>query len=278
MFGTACGDDAAPADPTEIDAGMLDASMPVDGMPADGMPADGMPADGDAGKPVSYQDDVSPIFQRCVICHRANSIIDLDLANPFDSKSGIINRTNTWAVEHESEYDVVVRPGKPDESFLIYKVEEDPNPATFDVTNNGDPMPLQIPRVTASELADIKQWIRDGAKNDAFFTDRVATVLGSEVTLGRRRGKCTYCHYPGSSTGLDITAPFDTQKGLVGAESFLSDKLRVKAGSPDESFLVEKIEQANPSAGAQMPLHPARLTDGEVDILRRWIAQGATRD
>jgi hypothetical protein len=42
--------------------------------------------------------------------------------------------------------------------------------------------------------------------------------------------------------------------------------------------LVEKIEAAMPSAGAAMPLHYERLNTTEVEILRRWIAQGALDD
>lgn len=232
----------------------------------------------DASTRVRYANDVRPIFQRCVICHRAKGIIDLDLTNPFDVMYGIINRSNSWAEAHESPFDVVVKPGSPNDSFLIYKVEADPDPAQFDVTNNGDPMPMHIPRVTAAELADIKQWILAGASNDAFFSEKVAPIFGTEIALGRKRGKCTFCHYPGSSTGLDILAVFDSTTGLVGADSVLSTKLRVAPGSPDQSFLVEKIEQANPSAGAQMPLHHERLSASEVGILRRWIEQGATSD
>jgi hypothetical protein len=263
-----CGDDKAASSGADASAEM-DAATPV---------KDSAMPQMDASTRVSYANDVRPIFQRCVICHRANSIIDLDLTNPFDVMHGIINRSNSWAEVHESSFDVVVKPGDPDHSFLIYKVEADPNPEQFDVANNGDPMPMHIPRVSAAELADIKTWIADGAKNDAFFSANVASIFGTEITLGGKSGKCTFCHYPGSSTGLDILAVFDATKGLVGAKSLLSTKLRVAPGSPDQSFLVEKVEQANPSAGAQMPLHYERLSAAEVAILRRWIAQGATSD
>jgi hypothetical protein len=49
-------------------------------------------------------------------------------------------------------------------------------------------------------------------------------------------------------------------------------------GSPENSFLVEKIEATMPSAGAPMPLHYDRLTNAEVGVLREWIAQGAAND
>jgi hypothetical protein len=138
-------------------------------------------------------------------------------------------------------------------------------------------MPSQIERVTDSELADIEQWIRDGAQNNAFFNDKVAPVFGTEVTLGRHIGKCTLCHYPGSFTRLNVLTPFDPQVGLVGVESFLSADLRVEPGSPDKSFLIEKLK-AEPSVGSTMPLQYQRLNDNEIEILRKWIAQGANDD
>lgn len=230
----------------------------------------------DASTHVSYARDVQPIFARCVICHHEGGIVDLDLTHPFDPEHGVVGRKNSWAEVHESPFELVVKPGDPDASFLIYKVEQ--NPEEFDPANNGDPMPMQVPRVTEGELADIRQWIRDGAKDDAFFSDKVATVLGSEITLGRKRGKCTLCHYPGSSTGLDILAVFDASKGLVGAKSLFSKKLRVAPGAPDDSFLVEKLEQAQPSGGQQMPLHYERLSQDDVDTLQAWIEQGAKDD
>lgn len=228
---------------------------------------------------VSYARDVAPIFQRCVICHHPGGIIGYDLVDPFDPTHGIVGRPNDWHTEsHASPLEFVVKPGSPDESFLIYKVAADPNPKTFDIENNGDPMPPQIERVTPDELANVKQWISDGANDDAFFTSKVAPIFGTAVTLGSRVGKCTLCHYPDSPTGLNILTPFDTKVGLVNADSLLSTKPRVMPGSPDDSFLIEKIEQEMPSLGAAMPLHYSRLSSAEVGILRSWIAQGAVND
>jgi hypothetical protein len=38
--------------------------------------------------------------------------------------------------------------------------------------------------------------------------------------------------------------------------------------------LIEKL-RPNPTVGAQMPLNYPRLSDTEVDTLRRWIDEGA---
>ncbi len=223
---------------------------------------------------VSFRRDVRPLLvARCGSCHVKGSVLGYDVANPFDPKDGLINRPNSWAQAHDSPFDVIVKPGAPDESFLIYKIETPPD--AFDTKNSGSPMPLDVPAVTASELSDIKQWILDGAKDDAFFRERVAPVLGTELSLGSKGGKCTLCHFAGSSTRLDVLAVFDDEVGLVNAPSVYSDKLRVAPGKPEESFLVEKIEAAQPSAGGKMPLHLPRLSAAEVDRVRTWVAEGA---
>ncbi|GAB4515694.1 MAG: hypothetical protein Tsb0020_34340 [Haliangiales bacterium] len=224
---------------------------------------------------VSYAADIAPIFlARCIACHNNDSAIGYDLRmDPFDPQTGMFEQINSWTADHDSPLESIVVPGSPDESFLMFKLATDP--AQIDPDNNGDAMPFEMPRVTAEELADIKTWITDGANDDAFFQDRVAPIFGTDKTLGRRRGKCTFCHYPGNSTGLDVLAVFDTETGLVGADSLVSDKPRVDPGNPDNSFLVEKIEQESPSVGQQMPLRYPRLSAEELTLVRTWIAEGA---
>jgi hypothetical protein len=225
--------------------------------------------DVDAG-PVSYTDDILPIFAtKCYFCHAPGSAIDVDLTNPFDPDHGIVGRENTW-VPAGSQETLIVDPGNVDNSFLVKKVEEEGLEAHVD----GSPMPLYIDRVTAEELDQIKQWISDGAQNDTFFTDNVAPIFGTRVTLGAAAGKCTWCHYPGSATGLDVTDPFDAVEGMVNRDSLYGGKV-VAPGDPDASFLIEKLEQAQPSRGQQMPYQPPRLTADEQALVRAWVAQGA---
>lgn len=233
----------------------------------------------DAGtsRAVSFARDLQPLFnQRCVFCHYTGT--GFDLSRPFDPDEGLIGLKNGWYVEHDSPYEFVVVPGDPDNSFLVYKLAASPDPVDFDVTNNGEPMPYRIPRLTADELMWVRQWVEDGAENDAFFKEKVAPIFGTEITLGRKRGKCTLCHYPDSPTGLSVLDVFDPESGLVGVDANLSTKLRVDPGNPDNSFLIEKLEEAEPSAGAQMPLHPPRFSEAEVAMVRTWISDGAHDD
>jgi hypothetical protein len=117
-------------------------------------------------------------------------------------------------------------------------------------------------------------------------------------------GRCTNCHRPGGPSGVDIRNPFSTEPppdvGLVNAQS--QWKLRdpdlpipdydVKAGAPDESFLVSKISDPqlgllppDPDgpdgpevglAGGHMPLQVPSLREEEKELLEDWVATGAT--
>ena len=223
----------------------------------------------DAG-PVSFAADIQPIFNaKCISCHHPESAIEVDLTQPFDPDLGIVGRANTW-VPNGSEETLIVDPGDVDNSFLVKKVESE----SLDDHIDGAPMPMYIERVTADELDKIKQWITDGAQNDAFFTASVAPIFGTQITLRSAAGKCTWCHYPGSPTGLDVLNPFDAEEGMVGRMGVFG-KTIVAPGDVENSFLVEKLEQMQPSAGQPMPFHPPRLTADEKARIRAWVAQGA---
>lgn len=223
----------------------------------------------DAG-PVSFAEDIQPIFDaKCISCHHPESAIDVDLTNAFDPDHGLVGRPNTW-VPNGSQQTLLVDPGNLENSFLIKKIEEE----SLDDHVDGAPMPLHEERVTADELDRIKQWIRDGAQNDAFFADNVAPIFGTAISLSRTSGKCTWCHYPGSPTGLDVLDPFDPEEGMVNQPSVFGGTI-VIPGDVENSFLIEKLEQTQPSGGQAMPYRPPRLTAGEIALVRAWIAQGA---
>lgn len=52
--------------------------------------------------------------------------------------------------------------------------------------------------------------------------------------------------------------------------------LLVKPEDPDNSLLYQKITQATPPVGRQMPWDAATIvTPDEIDLIRRWIEEGA---
>jgi hypothetical protein len=206
----------------------------------------------------------------CIDCHYTGSAIGYDLTKPFDPQSGIVGRANSWA-PNGSKQTKVVDPGNVENSSLIPKVAGIP----LDVHIDGNPMPYEIPRLTAAELDAVRQWISQGANNDAFFAASVAPIFGTQITLRRESGKCTWCHYPGSPSGLSVLNVFDAAQGMVGRASRHGGKI-VTPGDPDGSVLMKKL--TGTAAGPQMPLHRPRLSSAQVQLLRDWIAAGAKND
>ena len=75
---------------------------------------------------------------------------------------------------------------------------------------------------------------------------------------------CVRCHSPGNNKGDVSLATFDDLK----SNDF------VTAGDPDGSYLIELVTSQDGEPPA-MPKEAKPLPDGEVDLLRQWVRQGA---
>lgn len=216
---------------------------------------------------VSFDAEIEPIFvQKCTLCHHPMNATGVDLTRPFDPQTGIVGRANSWT---EAPATLIVDPSDPMNSFLLDKVVR----TNLDPKREGEAMPWHIPRLDAAEVGAVRQWIADGAMDDATFRTTVAPLFGDGVSLGSRGGRCAYCHNPDSSFRPDLTRPFDPVDGVVNVPG-AGGRLLVAPGDPDNSALVLRIE-ANPLAGAAMPFHPEPLDQEERDALVRWVVAGA---
>jgi len=94
---------------------------------------------------------------------------------------------------------------------------------------------------------------------------------------------CTQCH---TSTGgrtppvglsLDPAVAYDN---LVGRTSVQRPGImRVAPGDPESSYLVHKLEGSSGIVGARMPrTNGPFLTEGQMLVIKRWIANGARND
>jgi hypothetical protein len=90
---------------------------------------------------------------------------------------------------------------------------------------------------------------------------------------------CTGCH-PGVNPSLDLTAG-QSYDQLVGIQALEDPTLyRVVAGDPERSFLYLKLGGAPPVAdipaiGTRMPPNAPPIDAADLDLVRRWILQGA---
>lgn len=90
---------------------------------------------------------------------------------------------------------------------------------------------------------------------------------------------CVVCHQGTASgyAGLSLE-PAQSYKMLVGVKSLESEQLRVKAGTPDQSYLIAKLQGTQTQAGgsgARMPYGGAPLQQAQISLIQQWITQGA---
>jgi len=89
---------------------------------------------------------------------------------------------------------------------------------------------------------------------------------------------CVVCHQGAGQAGLTLE-PGVAYSKLVGVPSTESaTELRVKAGSPDQSYLLAKLQGTQVQAGgsgAQMPYGGAPLSQAQISLIQQWITQGA---
>ena len=99
---------------------------------------------------VSYKNDVLPIFQnRCARCHGAK-----------DEEGEVVAEVSLILIEYKrlmlgSEFGPVITAGDPEDSWLLEMITEGDMPPE----GEGDKVPEE-------EIAVIRQWITEGAKNN----------------------------------------------------------------------------------------------------------------
>jgi cytochrome c553 len=89
---------------------------------------------------------------------------------------------------------------------------------------------------------------------------------------------CVVCHQGAGQAGLTLEPNLSYTK-LVGVPSTESTaELRVKPGSPDQSYIIAKLQGTQVQAGgsgAQMPYGAAPLAQAQISLIQQWIAEGA---
>jgi len=91
---------------------------------------------------------------------------------------------------------------------------------------------------------------------------------------------CVVCHQGqgAGQSGLSLE-PRVSYGNLVGVPSTENAKqMRVKAGVPEQSYIIAKLTGTQVAAGglgAQMPYQAAPLSQSHIDVISQWISQGA---
>lgn len=96
------------------------------------------------------------------------------------------------------------------------------------------------------------------------FSEDISPILGGSCATSG-------CHSAGSQqSGVDLSS-YDAALNSVGIQY---DTEVINPGNPDESPLVDKIEE-NPEFGVRMPKDRGALSPANIDSIRAWIEDGA---
>jgi hypothetical protein len=104
-----------------------------------------------------------------------------------------------------------------------------------------------------------------------------------ETTDASGRAACTQCHSdaggrtPSGGMNLRHDIAYATLVGIAVREK--PGAVRVVAGDPDHSYMVQKLEGTPGIVGERMPRTGGPyLTEGQISIIKRWIETGARND
>ncbi len=111
------------------------------------------------------------------------------------------------------------------------------------------------------------------------FSSIQRDIIAASDSSGR--SACTQCHTStgrAPSAGLDLSVNAFSALVNVGSRN-KTGAIFVVPGDPDNSYLIQKLEGAAGIVGLRMPRNgPPYLSDGQVQIIRRWILLGAKND
>jgi uncharacterized protein (TIGR03118 family) len=171
----------------------------------------------------------------------------------------------------------------------IARVQFFVNGSTLIGTATSDPFTVQWDTTT---IANGSATLRAVATDDngdvgssGILTVNVANVAAAttltQVQQTVLTPRCAVCHDGSQPAGGTLPGAMDLRSGhsfasLVNVASLEQPTLmRVKAGDPDSSYVIHKLEGAAGIAGARMPFGGPFLDQATTDQVRSWIASGA---
>src|SRR5580704_8562125 len=113
------------------------------------------------------------------------------------------------------------------------------------------------------------------AATPATFTEVYMTIL---------QPTCSPCHKPGGVGSFqDFSSQSSAYTALVGVKASgpscgSSNETRVVPGNASQSLLFQKVSEANPPCGSQMPLGGPPLSSAQMTLVEAWINAGALND
>lgn len=191
-----------------------------------------------------FESDLRPVFARkCGRCHGDKvRKAGLDLSSMTGLRRG----------------------GESGESAIGKTVEDS---LLWIMIDGGDMPPDGQPRLTDQERTLIRNWLAGGARSETPVEKRLTQHDVLPIVLLR----CTTCHGPRRQDGgLDLRTPASMRKGGVSGPALV-------AGDPEASLMIQRVDsEVCPPRESLLKFFVKRPPESEVQVLREWIAAGAT--
>ena len=114
----------------------------------------------------------------------------------------------------------------------------------------------------------------------ATFSSIQSEIFEKSDSAGR--SACVTCHTNTGKTpsgGLNLNHDVAYDQCVNMPSRGKPSATRVIPGDPDNSYMIHKLEGLSDISGRRMPFNgPPYLTDGQILIIKRWIANGAPRN
>ena len=200
----------------------------------------------DSSSKLTFEADVSPILTNsCVVCHGESG------------PQADLNLTTLGSLLHGGKTGPAITAGSAEHSLLIAKVVSGAMPPAGD-------------KLTADEIATLRAWIDQGA-GTTYGAGLPALTEKDVVPIFQMR--CAKCHGKRRREGdLDLRTLASRLKGGRSGPAIVP-------GNPEESLAFQRItagEMPPPDMLFENQVRPP--SSEEVEVLRRWIADGARAD
>lgn len=235
--------------------GLDESGTPLDSDAGDSSDENGL--DNDSKVSANYQDIQDKVFDISCATSGCHSGAAAPLGLRLDSVSSFDHTVNQPSVQQDQI--LRIKPGDPDNSYLIQKLEG--------TAASGTQMPRNQPALPVETIQAIRDWIEAGALGPRF------TSLQSNFFTP----VCTQCHVGSSPAGGLNLEEAQSHMNLVGIPRSNGPENRVTAGNAADSFLMDKLEGNNLGGdrGDRMPLGGPFLSADEISVFKRWIDEGA---
>lgn len=188
------------------------------------------------------------LHKNCYACHGQGGV--------FEGKLDVLD--HALLIERTRK---LVVPGDIKGSRLIHRIEDNSMPPEEEE---------EFPRMSSEEIEELKKWVLGGAPPfpppdaDALQPAKPAPELARDVKEIFRE-KCRDCHQFGiAKNGIKI----------LNYDLLVAKRKVVVPFAPEQSPLYQSLFSKDPKK-VMPPPDQLQLSDEEVDMIRRWIAEGA---